>query len=428
MSKRNQHLTLMIALGLMNIQAVRAGGVMLYEVGTDDVGLAAAGYSARAQDPSTILTNPAGMTRLAGNQLSFGVQALYEDIEFSPTAVSPSLGAQNGGNPVGVFPGGSFFYSHTVNDFLKAGIGIYGNFGSALSYDDDWVGRYSVISAALIGMTIQPTVALQLEKGLSFGAGLMIMNGFYSNKVAINNSVFGIDPFPDGELKISDHAWGMGANVGILYEATSCTRFGLTYQSPVKLDFSARTRFSNLRPILNTLLSSRGLLDANLDIGIEVPQSAMLSLFHQMTDDWAVLFSAGWQNWEKFGQVEIGIDSTNPSNLIINEQYKDTWHAALGLQHRFRPNWLINMGVGYDSDFQNNEKIALSVPSNDAIRVGLGTRYTYRNDLDIGVAVEYVTGGDLNSDTHGLVKGDVVGVFESPAVYFLSINAHWKCV
>ena len=41
-----------------------AGGFFLYELGTPDVGLASAGYAARAQDASTVFTNPAGMTML----------------------------------------------------------------------------------------------------------------------------------------------------------------------------------------------------------------------------------------------------------------------------------------------------------------------------------------------------------------------------
>jgi long-chain fatty acid transport protein len=61
-----------------------AGGLGAYEVGTADVGLASAGYTARAQDPSTVLTNPAGMTRLSGTQVLLGAQALHGDMRFSP--------------------------------------------------------------------------------------------------------------------------------------------------------------------------------------------------------------------------------------------------------------------------------------------------------------------------------------------------------
>lgn len=425
--KRNFKLVSLV-LGLFGTHLAMAGGVMLYEIASDDVGLAAAGYSARAQDASTIYTNPAGMTRLAGNQLQVGAQALYGDLSLTATAVSPFLGSKNGGDPIGLIPGGSFFYSHTVNDFLKAGLGIYGNFGSAISYDDDWVGRYSVISSTLLGISIQPTIALQLEHGLSLGLGVVFMDAFLRDKVAINNSPFGLTNFPDGQLKLSDNAWGVGANVGLLYEFTPCSRVGLSYQSPIKLNFTAPTQFSGIRPALNTILLDRGLLNSDVKIGIEVPQSAMLSLFHQMTERWALLVSSGWQNWERFGQVDIGIDSLNPTSLVVDEFFTDTWHAAIGLQYGLTSRCLMNMGIGYDTKFQDTSHVQVSIPSNAALRLGLGTRYAYRNDLDFGVAVEYVAGGNLGITNHNLIKGDVVGEFENAAVYFLSFNANWKCV
>jgi long-chain fatty acid transport protein len=49
-----------------------AGGISLYEFGSPDVGLAAAGYAARAQDASTVFTNPAGMSHLDASQVMAG--------------------------------------------------------------------------------------------------------------------------------------------------------------------------------------------------------------------------------------------------------------------------------------------------------------------------------------------------------------------
>ena len=109
-----RHAVAIIALcagGLSSGQAA-AGGLTLYEVGTADVGLASAGYNARAQDASTVLTNPAGMTRLEGTQVLLGAQMLYGDLKFSiGSGTSPQLGTGNGGNPVGWFPGGGAFFS-----------------------------------------------------------------------------------------------------------------------------------------------------------------------------------------------------------------------------------------------------------------------------------------------------------------------------
>jgi long-chain fatty acid transport protein len=78
---------------LLGAAPVGAGGLSLFEVGTADVGLASAGYTARAQDASTVFTNPAGMTRLDGTQLSLGAQLLYADGVSRPAREPPPRSA-----------------------------------------------------------------------------------------------------------------------------------------------------------------------------------------------------------------------------------------------------------------------------------------------------------------------------------------------
>src|SRR5512135_3892231 len=73
-----------------------AGGISLYEFGSPDVGLAAAGYAARAQDAATVFTNPAGMSRLEKSQVLGGLQALYGDVKFSPNSATTVSGGDGG--------------------------------------------------------------------------------------------------------------------------------------------------------------------------------------------------------------------------------------------------------------------------------------------------------------------------------------------
>ena len=56
--------TVSLGVAMVLSGSAQAGGVLGYELGTADLGLASAGYGARAQDASTVFTNPAGMTRL----------------------------------------------------------------------------------------------------------------------------------------------------------------------------------------------------------------------------------------------------------------------------------------------------------------------------------------------------------------------------
>ena len=101
-----------------------AGGLTLYEVGTDDVGLASAGYGARAQDASTLLTNPAGMTRLDGTRLLLGGQVLYGDVRMTLDENSSStLGTGDGGNAIGFFPGAGAYITFSPSNTVRLGIG-----------------------------------------------------------------------------------------------------------------------------------------------------------------------------------------------------------------------------------------------------------------------------------------------------------------
>jgi long-chain fatty acid transport protein len=428
-SRIGGHARTFFASGLAIVSlSASAGGLGAYEVGTADVGLASAGYSARAQDPSTVLTNPAGMTLLSGTQILGGAQVLYGDMKFSPgTGTSPGLGTNDGGNPVGWFPGGGLFITHSLSNDLKVGFAATGNFGLAESFDNGWVGRYRIQDATLIAISLLPSIAYRATEKLSLGASLNATYGLFKSKMAVNNAG---DSRPDGKLEMDDGTWGWGVNLGALYEFSKATRVGLTYNSQVKLDFSPQANFSGQGPILNNLLVARGLLNANVNMGMTIPQAVNASFFHQIDDRWAALGSLGWQQWSRFGKIQAGIDSNDPKNISVDMDLKDTWHAALGGQYRISQPWLLNFGVAYDSAFQKSDKILLSMPSNAAWRFGLGVQNQASKDFEWGVAAEYVYGGTLDYSASGANtaiggRGDLVGTYK-PRVVYLSANAIWK--
>ena len=237
-----------LSVGVLASGKAIAGGIILYEVGTEDVGLAAAGYAARAQDATTVLTNPAGMVRLDGTQVQLGTQLLYSDMKFSNSgASSPALGTNGSGNILGEngwFPGGGLFLSYSVSPDLKLGLAATSTFGSVLNYNDNWVGRYHVQQATLIGASLLPSIAFRVTDKLSLGASVNAMYGYLKNETGINSI-----PGADGKLSMSDGTWGWGGNLGLMYEATPGTRFGLTYSSRVKLDFRAGSAVQRYRAL-----------------------------------------------------------------------------------------------------------------------------------------------------------------------------------
>ena len=427
--------TAVIALcaGVLAAGEAAAGGLITYEVGTADVGLASAGYNARAQDASTVLTNPAGMTRLEGTQFLASGQLVYGNMQFSiGSGTSPALGSGDGGHAFGSdgwFLGGGGFLSYSVSPDLKLGFAFTGNFGAPLEYDDNWAGRYYVQETTLLGISFLPSLAYKVTDKLSLGASVNAMYGIYENQVAINT----VNPaFGDGQLKLDDDTWGWGVNLGLLYEFTPGTRIGFTWSSEVDLDFSAPAEFSNLGPI-GTAFQNAGLLNSTLNVGIKVPQQAMLSLFTQLNERWAVLGSLGWQQWSQFGQVQLGVDNArNPTSLTRELEFDDTWHVALGAQYKLSEPWLLNFGIAYDSGFQDSSNVSPLLPVNSAWRFGIGAEHQASKTFFWGMAAEYLYGGTLDTNLQSTVpvalggRGNVVGSYDSTATLFLGLYGNWK--
>jgi len=439
-----RHLAAIVTLCMSTFAApALAGGIMLYEVGTADVGLASAGYGARAEDASTVITNPAGMTRLSGTQFVAGVQLLWSNAKFSiGSGTSPALGSSEGGYATGSngwFPGGGGFFSYSVSPRLKLGLALAGNFGLGLKYDDDWVGRYYAQQATLLGMSILPSIAYKVNDKLSLGASVNAMYGIYKNQVAINvpdalrpGVVVPIQRAAgDAQLKMKDETWGWGANLGLLYEVDKGTRFGLVWTSQVDLDFNDRAEFSNLGA-LGTNLQNAGLIGSNISVGVKVPQTVMGSLFTQLNDRWALLGSVGWQQWSKFGQVQLGVDNPlNPTSLTTALDFKDTWHVALGARYKMSEPWSVNFGIAYDSDFQNGSQVSPLLPANSTWRFGVGAQNQLSKTSQWGVSAEYVYGGSLDTNIQSQLpvalggRGNLVGSYDNLSIFLVSVYGSW---
>ena len=401
-----------------------AGGIMLYQFGSPDVGVAAAGYAARAQDASTVFTNPAGMSRLDKSQVLGGLQALYGNVEFSPNSATTVSGS-DGGVAIGWMPGGSAFVVQKLNQDLSIGFGVLSYFGLSQSFDDNWVGRYYVQNSTLIGLTLTPAVSYRVNNWLYLGAGLNLMYGILDDQVAINNIG---ESRPDGQLKYDDRRMGYGANLGILVEPKPGTRFGLTYLSEVKLDFSAVPEFSRLGPALQRVLVNQGLTTNDLDLKMNVPQMVMFSAYHEINQRWAVMGNVGWQDWSRFGKVDVGINSSNPTSLTVDNDYNDTWHMALGVQYRpaVESPWTFSGGVSYDSSAVDDENRSVTVPMGEVWGFALGAQYAIKPNLTLGAAYEFAWLGDMPVDQQrGPLAGRVAGDFKNSSFSFFALNLKW---
>ena len=403
-------------------QQAWAGGIMLYEIGTDNTGLANAGAAARAQGPSTIASNPAGMSYLPGTQITAGLQVLYGDLSFDRDS-NTNVPGSGSGNALDPIPGGSFFVTHQLDDHWSVGFGQYGDFGLAENYDNNWSGRYFAQNASVLGVSMVPSVAYRFNDQWSVGIGVKAMYGMLKADTAIDRSPFGLTDRSDGQFKYRDNDWGFGANVGVIYAPQPGTRLGLTYTSKVDLNFEDKLDVKGDGPLL------RRLDNANTQLDMTVPQTVTLSLFQQLDRQWALLASVNWQDWSEFGQVGVQVDTTanNAQSTTIDANYKDTWHLSLGAQYQATQQLLWNVGVAYDSSAVSDSNRTVTVPMAESWRIATGATYALNKDTDVNVSWAMVWLGDMPVVQSKTVSGDrISGQFDNAWIQAVTGNMTWR--
>jgi long-chain fatty acid transport protein len=364
------------------------------------------------------------MIKLGRSELLIGLQPTYLGLKFSPDQNTMVPG--DDGDASSWIPSGNAYYIHNVSPDFKVGLGVLNYFGLGLDYGSDWVGRYHVNNETLLGLSIMPTVAYKINDWFSVGAGLNLMYGKLEAQKSVNNI---LDQTKDGELKIEADDWGFGGNFGILVEPKEGTRLGLNYLLSTGLDFKTKPEFKDLGPGLSLILEQTGLNKTELDLGVKVPQALMFSVYHALNDKWAIMGNVGWQEWSKFGKVDVVVadsTATELKSLTVDANYKDTSHGALGVEFNASDRWLVSAGVGYDSPMFDDEDRTLALPLGDTWRYGAGAEYLVNEKITLGFAYELASSGNLPVDVKGTLTRRVSGEYKNVNLQFINVSLKWN--
>ncbi len=360
--------TLIASTVLASFSAYSAG-VLLHELGNNDLGLAAAGKAARAQDASVMASNPAGLSNVEGQSFTGGLMALYGDTEYQMDEVGSA------GNIVGFVPLGSAFYSQQMNDKVTLGIGVYGNYGLGLNFDNFFVDQ--AITQAL---TIQPTASYRINDQWSIGAGLGIQYGMFDIEASGS--------------QVDDTDIAYNAKLGILFSPNDSTRFGLGYSSETELEFDVVALGQPVDPAV-------------------MPQTLTFSAFHQLNDKLAVMGNLGWEDWSEY-------------ETFTKTPTQDTYHIAVGSRYQINDKVTWNAGVAFDTGLYESQSAGdFTIPTGDAWRIGTGAEYLLNDGSTVGLAFEVVLleDSEVNAAAFG-AYGD--GSFSAPTLYFLTATYSWS--
>jgi long-chain fatty acid transport protein len=306
-----------------------------------------------------------------------------------------------------------------VNPDLKLGLGVGSYFGLGLNYSNEWAGKYYVQRTSFTTAGVNPSIGYRIAPWLSVGGGVSVVYGELSDRVAINT----IAEPGDGRLKYDATDVGYGYNLGALFELSPQTRLGITYISQVNLDFKDDLRFKNIKgTLIGDALEASGLLDSRLKINWNIPAQLAIGAYHAFTDKLALVGTVNWQNWSEFGKPEISVSGGN--SVTANLDYRDTYHAGLGVYYRVAAPWLLMAGFGYDtSPTSSSDERSPSAPLGAQYRYATGVQYDWNEDFSIGAAYTLIDAGKAKvNQSGGPLRGELKGDYDPNFIHAFNLN------
>jgi long-chain fatty acid transport protein len=282
---------------------------------------------------------------------------------------------------------------------LTFGLGLSTPFGLATEWDDPeiWSGQFISIRADLQAIDLNPNIAWQVTEKLGIGGGIVLRG----STVELERNIPAVIPYPTAprvgpvaaiELE-SDYDTGVGFNLGLLHKPTEKLSWGLSYRSPIEIEYGGDGSFtqipidctpdpSNPDPNLPQFcIDYDATVAGTLPFGqalpistkIEFPAMASLGVAYRISPKFLVEGDLNWAGWSSFDTTEINFSGNPQFDSTIVSNWDDVMNYRFGLR------WDVNgpgewrFGAYYDQTPQPDESVGPLLP--DADRTGLSAGY-----------------------------------------------------
>ncbi len=346
----------------------------------------------RADDPSALFYNPAGITQLPGLQVMGGGIAILASTEVN----NPHFGGQTTNADWGFPP--HFYATYQFSNRLYFGLGVFTPFGLSSEFPRNWFGAFNSFDSEVASFTINPNVAFKITDQLSVAAGFEAMEFNLKLKQLINPvAPFPLPPALAPSLNLDGSSWGYGFNLAAHYKPCELFSMGISYRSQVK-------QSANLSTDLDT---ARDRLAAHTDVATSVTLPDSIAFGFTIYPTKCLSWEVGgvWTQWSKFNAITF--DFAQPilgfPSVTGTKDWHDTWRFQTGVEYKVLPCLDLRAGYIYDEEAINSQYADYLLPSNNRHYFSLGPGFHWDKwSLDLSYTYVLIEDRDV---THSLSTG-----------------------
>lgn len=391
---------IVLSLLALSSTAVHGAGFALIEQSASGMGNAFAGGAAAAEDASTIFFNPAGMTYLPETQLVVAGHLIRPSAEFNNNGSVAGTGRPLNGNggDIGewaLVP--NLYFTKAISPNIRLGLGINAPFGLKTEYDDTWLGRFQAIKSEIKTININPSIAFKVNDQLSLGAGISAMRAEATLTRAVN--LVAAETF----VGIKGNDWGVGYNVGAIYQFTPDTRIGVSFRSKVDQHLKGRATFGG----------AVAALSGDITASTALPENVSVSAFSKLNEQWDVMGDVTWTHWSRFKELRI-LRTSGALLSLTPENWENTLRFSAGASYRYDDKLKLRAGVAYDQEAVNDQFRTARIPGNDRTWLSIGAQYKFSETsvVDFGYSHLFIKDASIDDNQTATLNGRVKGQYD----------------
>jgi len=296
------------------------------------------------------------------------------------------------------------------SDDVKFGISVNAPYGLSTEYDEDWVGAEHNVLSEIKTINLAPSFAVKVNDKLSIGGNIQLQ------KIEGTLSSQSVYSYPSSALTtLSADDTGFGYSLGFLYEYSENGRFGFNYRSEIK---------HTLEGDVNTpALGSQ----FNASAKFTTPAAASFGIYHDVSDQWALLADVSWTDWSVFKDLEV-INDAGATVSKTEYNWEDNIFVALGANYQYDDKLQLKFGVAYDEGAANDDDRTAGIPDATRYWASVGASYQLNKQTTLNAGFSHIkaksaTVSETGNGTTSLTNYS--GTFK-PSVNILTIGMNYQ--
>ena len=376
------------------------------------------GRIATADSAATAGNNPAGSTRF--DKRAFEAELMLLSSESTWESGFTGTGDKSKSHDSSDTYVPRLFLVQPINEdfafsFTLLGVGFSDDLG-------DWPGRYFIKSYDSLYASAFPSLAWRVNEQWSVAGSVAITYTSFKQERVVAN-IF--DPgFGDGKSEIETDSIEYGFGLSTLYEHSDRTRWGLTYNSEIDATQKGDNKLSGLGPQTERVMGELGILDLDVKVKSQSPQSIWLGFYHEFDNAHALALDAAWVDFSNFKLSEFYFNGT--AFLETETDYNDVYGLSASYTWPVAKRWKLGLGGLLTNQFIDDDERTSSLRLDSIWSLGMAAEWQWDAARRVKLSLSYLDFGDAPVDSDPIPGlGSYSGKYSSRGSLLFQLGVSW---